>query len=375
MKKKPSFAGSARSLIAASRMAAGAGAAGGTGQAEQQGDEENQLDQLPVYAFSWNVGGLDAAGLSDKLLEEAFAGAAGHDLLVIGLQEVTDMGGGVWGVPVSSLHAETTAKGEAWTARLSEFLGKNSLTFGGGSDDRDFICVGTQECAPSSMLLVFVARTLAASPAVLLSGGLALKTAKLGCGPGGVGTKGGAGASLSVRNVTLGFVSAHLPAHQNKVKARNHAYDAIRSGLLLGLETADVEIWLGDLNYRIDLPYDEVVNELIPNKRWAALREEEQLSAQIKSGSAFKGFSEGELDFAPTYKFNDIVFAAGQSEGGVADVYDTSKKKRVPAWTDRVLFRDPDYHAQLKSYTSVPSVRVSDHRPVAASFVLRTECS
>ena len=43
---------------------------------------------------------------------------------------------------------------------------------------------------------------------------------------------------------------------------------------------------------------------------------------------SFRGFTEGRLTFAPTYKFDPF-----------SDDYDTSEKMRIPAWTDRVLWR------------------------------------
>lgn len=42
----------------------------------------------------------------------------------------------------------------------------------------------------------------------------------------------------------------------------------------------------------------------------------------------FRGFIEGKLDFAPTYKYD--LFS---------EDYDTSEKCRTPAWTDRVLWK------------------------------------
>jgi len=41
----------------------------------------------------------------------------------------------------------------------------------------------------------------------------------------------------------------------------------------------------------------------------------------------FHGFIEGELQFAPTYKYDSF-----------SDDYDTSEKGRIPAWTDRVMW-------------------------------------
>jgi hypothetical protein len=59
----------------------------------------------------------------------------------------------------------------------------------------------------------------------------------------------------------------------------------------------------------------------------------------------------------PTYKFDK-----GTME------YDTGSKKRVPAWTDRILFNSKNELVQLIEYQSVPSVSFSDHKPVFAVF-------
>lgn len=48
-----------------------------------------------------------------------------------------------------------------------------------------------------------------------------------------------------------------------------------------------------------------------------------------------------------------------------------SRKKRVPAWCDRILWwNQKGVHIRQKFYDSVPSIRFSDHRPVRALFYL-----
>uniref|UniRef100_A0A8C0W1F1 SKICH domain-containing protein n=1 Tax=Castor canadensis TaxID=51338 RepID=A0A8C0W1F1_CASCN len=87
-----------------------------------------------------------------------------------------------------------------------------------------------------------------------------------------------------------------------------------------------------------------------------------------------KGFQEGPLNFAPTFKFD-----VGTNK------YDTSAKKRKPAWTDRILWKvkapgggpspsgRESHRLQVTqhSYCSHMEYTVSDHKPVAAQFVLQ----
>ena len=62
------------------------------------------------------------------------------------------------------------------------------------------------------------------------------------------------------------------------------------------------------------------------------------------------------MNFRPTYKL-DIN----------SDQYDTGTKRRVPAWTDRILYVKKEGF-QCTAYNSDHSLRTSDHRPVFASF-------
>lgn len=144
-------------------------------------------------------------------------------------------------------------------------------------------------------------------------------------------------------------------------------------------EVFDRVVWAGDLNYRINAPR-AVVDVLIAKSMHEVLVKNDQLSLEREkggevvcgpsSGGPFAGYREGPLNFRPTYKFDSGT-----------DTYDTSSKKRVPAWTDRVLFAEG--HASdgqqehdepgldLRAYSSVVDLKTSDHRPVLASFVMR----
>jgi inositol polyphosphate 5-phosphatase INPP5B/F len=48
------------------------------------------------------------------------------------------------------------------------------------------------------------------------------------------------------------------------------------------------------------------------------------------------------------------------------DDYDTSEKKRIPAYCDRILFKNSEL--KLLSYKSFPEYTSSDHKPVSAVF-------
>jgi hypothetical protein len=79
-----------------------------------------------------------------------------------------------------------------------------------------------------------------------------------------------------------------------------------------------------------------------------------------------KRFSEGELKFDPTYKYD-----------ATSNDYDTSQKKRIPAWCDRILFEKSQKcmagSIDLLEYGRKEN-NFSDHRPVYAIFDARV-CS
>lgn len=113
----------------------------------------------------------------------------------------------------------------------------------------------------------------------------------------------------------------------------------------------------GDLNYRIDGMGRDTVVSAVQQHSYAKLLDRDQLlvSRQKQPGFRLRNFHEGQITFAPTYKYD-----AG------TDTYDTSEKRRTPAWCDRILYRGKIRQLEYRRH----EVRVSDHRPVSSRFII-----
>jgi phosphatidylinositol-bisphosphatase len=116
--------------------------------------------------------------------------------------------------------------------------------------------------------------------------------------------------------------------------------------------------FLGDLNYRLTDITTPEIQALLDQFDVERLAEHDQLRIEKDKGQIFMDFYEGQLAFFPTYKY---------CKG--TNTYDikakSAKKKRDPAWCDRILFRGDV--VQL-SYNACSSVMTSDHKPVYAEF-------
>ncbi|KAL3812587.1 hypothetical protein ACJIZ3_013855 [Penstemon smallii] len=125
----------------------------------------------------------------------------------------------------------------------------------------------------------------------------------------------------------------------------------------------DRVIWLGDLNYRIALPYRST-KALVEMQNWRALLEMDQLRIEQRRGRVFNGWKEGKIYFPPTYKYshNSDRYADG-------DLH-PKEKRRTPAWCDRILWYGGGL--QQLSYVRGES-RFSEHRPVSSVFWAEVE--
>lgn len=114
------------------------------------------------------------------------------------------------------------------------------------------------------------------------------------------------------------------------------------------------------MNYRIDYRRDAIVSA-IRSEDLASLLNHDQLLREIKfnRGCRFRGFSEGPLTFPPTYKYDPR-----------SSEYDSSEKRRSPAWCDRVLWKSRIPERVHQIHYQRYEANVSDHRPISAAFTI-----
>ncbi len=168
-----------------------------------------------------------------------------------------------------------------------------------------------------------------------------------------LGNKGGISISFKVADSSFCFVNAHLAAHQHAAIRRTNEFRRISNHIVAGLlhqkrssevsestssdeecttgcdqdedvlpqyssddlrtdsgpqlnpliDVFDKVFWFGDLNFRV-YGTREVVDGMLESHMHDALLCNDQLTMLMKFNRVFCGFSEGPLNFFPTYKFD-----------------------------------------------------------------------
>lgn len=282
----------------------------------------------------------------DDLLDPVRTSFDDVDIWVFGFQEIVDLNVG------QTLWSTDTSNPAAWEAaiatRLNDLRKSNKVVLLRSSQ-----LVGIHVC-------VFVAeRELQHFKE------LNVETVKVGW-KGVAGNKGAACLSFSFYDSSFCFVCAHLAAGHKDFDVRASDYKTISSELKFGLSKVygkgildhDYAFWLGDFNWRIDLSYYEVIQKVY-ERNWEYLLRFDQMKRAQRDGAAFSLFEEAPITWAPTYKYDPGL-----------DQYDTSELKRIPAWTDRIVWRAQEPDAIQSLLYNRCEIVWSDHRPVKSLFRL-----
>ncbi|WWD18987.1 hypothetical protein CI109_103444 [Kwoniella shandongensis] len=202
---------------------------------------------------------------------------------------------------------------------------------------------------------------------------LDITTVKRGIG-GIYGNKGAIVSRMIMDDTSLCFINVHLAAGQSQKSSRNADLAGIMEDKAIfppseevpfvhggdGTAILDHEMVIlnGDLNYRIDQRRENVISSITAGEL-SYLLEHDQLRKEMRSNHAFRlrSFEEAPIEFAPTYKYDP-----GTHE------YDSSEKRRIPAWCDRILYKKSDRIRSLNYRRYEPTV--SDHKPISAGYTI-----
>ncbi|KAK7250431.1 hypothetical protein RIF29_32868 [Crotalaria pallida] len=373
-----------------------------------------------ILIGTWNVG----QGRTSQDALHSWLGSIVSDvgIVVVGLQEV-EMGAGFLAMSAAkeTVGLEGSAMGQWWLDTIGKSL----------EEGKAFERMGSRQLA-GLLISLWVRKNLRTHVGDIDAGAVP-------CGFGrAIGNKGGVGLRIRVYDRIMCFVNCHLAAHLEAVNRRNADFDHIyrnmvfsRSSNLAGmvpylflscllafstylfwllyssglpfllsvtagvstavqslratnavgvpseepkpeLSEADMVVFFGDFNYRLfGISYDEA-RDFVSQRCFDWLREKDQLRAEMKAGKVFQGMREALITFPPTYKFE-------RHQPGLGG-YDSGEKKRIPAWCDRIIYRDtrssPVFEcnldcpvvASILQYDACMDVTDSDHKPVRCKY-------
>ncbi|XP_058108428.1 type IV inositol polyphosphate 5-phosphatase 9-like [Magnolia sinica] len=347
-------------------------------------DDQKDSYKYKIFSGTWNVGGVAPP---DDLDMEDWLDTCNNqcDIYVLGFQEIVPLSTGnvlgpengrismKWNSLIRSALNKMvpTTKKNVQEAKVGE---KQKVYPFKDGDSResvppDFKCIISKQ-----MVGIFISvwmradlRWYVQNPSVSC----------VGCGiMGCLGNKGSVSVRFLLHGTSFCFVCSHLASggkegdelHRNSDAMEILSRTIFPRGPSLDLPRKildhDQVIWLGDLNYRISMP-EATTRSIVEKMDWDILLEHDQLTAELSDGRVFKGWHEGAIEFAPTYKYHpnsDQYYGSDQGKKG--------EKWRAPAWCDRILWQGKGL--KQNQYGRGES-RLSDHRPVQAIFTAEAQ--
>ena len=339
-----------------------------------------KLEPLKISFLTWNVAGKHPINETKEEFCRVFKGpVSASDVVVIAMEEIE--------MSVKSVVTGSSNYSEGWAELI-----KHSPSI--LENNPDYV-LATHDSVGTVLLAILIKKSLLN----LIKVG---KPQQIKLGAGGLlANKAAILIPIEAGEATILAIGCHLTAHEPNFEERNQQiYEILEHHLC---SKADYLFFVGDLNYRISLPYEVTIN-LCMNYDVNKLLQNDQLKQIAQNNKIIGSLKEAEIKFLPTYKFDKN-----------SDVYDTSSKRRVPSYTDRILYRtnterlryltesqdlvfetdafkhffqdeklfDTDCHSSLQKrepkypfephcicYRSLKS-RYSDHRPVHALYQIK----
>lgn len=296
-------------------------------------NQYSTTEPINVFAGTFNVNGVNRVDDLSKWLYP-IGDKFKPNIVVLGFQEVIELTAG------SIINADYT-KSSFWNNEVNKCLNQHEK----------YVMLRAEQM--SSLVLLFFVRSECVEHVKRVEGG----SKKTGMG-GMTGNKGGVAIRFDYGASSFCFVNVHLAAGTSNIQERNADHFSILNGIKFTrnqtIDDHETVYWMGDLNYRIALPTEDV-RARVEAGEYEYLIKHDQLTNEMNSNRAFAGYSEPTLNFRPTYKYDK-----GSNR------YDSSEKARTPSWTDRIIYKG----SKIKplAYSSSDSLTFSDHKPVYAAY-------
>ena len=188
---------------------------------------------------------------------------------------------------------------------------------------------------------------------------------------GSIGNKGACLLRFNINDSKIAIACNHLSAGQELYESRRtEITDVLNTSFKkypnINFKDYDYYFFFGDLNSRISLDYsNELIDDILKNKSktlngdFNNILIHDQIKKYQKESSLILQMDEAPIKFSPTYKY--II---GSNE------YDKNKK-RIPSWTDRILFKKFSETSPLAYNKCLLSL--SDHQPIYGVYRIKTE--
>ncbi|EAS01600.2 endonuclease/exonuclease/phosphatase family protein (macronuclear) [Tetrahymena thermophila SB210] len=320
------------------------------------------LSNLNVFCMTWNMNGNEPdAEMNFAQNIFNFEKQPNPDIVVIGLQEMVKLN--VQNVMMTNNERII----QTWLDYLNKQL--NSIS----SEDK-YKMLKWKDLVGIFMVL-FVKE-----PLVKRIKRLESEEVKTGLG-GKLGNKGCVIIKFTVDDSNICLINSHLESGLKNSMDRIKNIQEIHQKLLSsdqkrkdGKNDFDYRIFMGDMNFRVQLPNSEtriqldryenskkhskqdaqtILRELLKQDQLNILRDKSEKHDYLSK------YQEHQINFPPTYKFD-----VGTRR------YDTSKKNRTPSWCDRILIWHNENLLIKQYFYNSKELLHSDHRPVVTYYNL-----